>query len=286
VPDDFWYTPDVADAFTRTDIAQLVRLVQRETGASQTHIGTAVGIAQPKISDLMTPHRVGSPNRSIAVMRRIARGLAMPHHVAAAFLLGEAPHRKANDRPPHHNAPQQDLADVTAIYATRSEFTAHMPPHTLFDNSTEVSTAGLSLNLLCQNYPDNRLLPLLERGTHVRALFLDPEGHAVKAREHEEGWPAGHLSSLTALNIQGLLRTRTRLPAEHRNGLQIAVYDETIRFNITLVDQRLCIAQPYLPDSRGVDSPTFVIHRRRDDLGLYLVFDQLFNAMWKRARQL
>jgi hypothetical protein len=64
------------------------------------------------------------------------------------------------------------------------------------------------------------------------------------------------------------------------------VYDETIRFNIILVDEHLCVAQPYLPHSRGVDSPTLVMHRGPDDAGLYSTFDGMFNAIWKRARQL
>ncbi|HLZ09158.1 MAG TPA: DUF5919 domain-containing protein, partial [Chloroflexota bacterium] len=89
------------------------------------------------------------------------------------------------------------------------------------------------------------------------------------------------------LNIQNLIRlVRNRLPAERRDGLQIAVYDETIRFNLILVDTDLCIAQPYMPEARGVDSPTLVIRRKWAEAGLYPVFEQVFNSLWKRGRPL
>ena len=114
ISQDFWCTPEVAEAFTRTDVAQLIRLVQKHTGASQTQVGTAVGLAQPKISDLTTPHRSSSSsrldNRSIAVMRRIAHGLQMPRDVAAAFLLGDAPVPRPDvDAPPFPSDTQGPL---------------------------------------------------------------------------------------------------------------------------------------------------------------------------------
>ena len=49
----------------------------------------------------------------------------------------------------------------------------------------------------------------------------------------------------------------------------LATYDEPVRFNIVLIDSRLCVAQPYLPTDRGVDSPTFLIRRRPDEEGIF-----------------
>ncbi|HEX6968126.1 MAG TPA: DUF5919 domain-containing protein [Micromonosporaceae bacterium] len=153
------------------------------------------------------------------------------------------------------------LADVTRIYTSRMEFLAHMPPDRWLRKASEVRAMGLSLNLLCQHYPDRNWLTLVERGTKVRCLFLDPTGSAIRAREVEEGFPQGQLSALTSLNIETIKRVRDRLPGEAQDRIQIAVYDQTIRFNVVLVDD-LCIAQPYLPQSRGVDCPTFVIERQ------------------------
>jgi hypothetical protein len=193
---------------------------------------------------------------------------------------------------PQANAPSLSatdagrFADVTAVFTSRSDFTSAMPPHVLFDGAREIRAAGLSLNLLCHQYPDHQLRALIEGGTSVHCLFLDPEGEAIKAREREEGYAGNELSSLTAINIAVLTqRIRARLTPEARDRLRVAVYDETIRFNLTFVDD-LCVAQPYLPDARGVDSPTFVLDRRTTPAGLFPVFDQVFTALAERSRPL
>ena len=63
------------------------------------------------------------------------------------------------------------------------------------------------------------------------------------------------------MNIQALRSVRAKLSPEARDNLRIRTYDETVRFNITLIDERTCIVQPYLPDARGVESPN---HRHRE----------------------
>ncbi|WP_206699738.1 DUF5919 domain-containing protein [Actinomadura sp. RB99] len=175
-------------------------------------------------------------------------------------------------------------ADVTAVYPTRAEFSFAHPPHELLDGATTIRAAGLSLNLLCQQYPDQRLARLIEDGTTLQALFLDPEGQAIRAREQEEGYTDNHLTTLTRLNIEVLTRLRKRLSPEAQERLSVAVYDETIRFNITLVDDRLCVMQPYLPQARGVDSPTFLAERDSTGTGLYATFEEIFRSLWTRGR--
>jgi hypothetical protein len=178
------------------------------------------------------------------------------------------------------------FSDVAAVFASRSEFTSSMPPHTLLDGAQEVRAAGLSLNLICQQYSDQRLRQMITEGACLRCLFLDPGGTAIKAREQEEGYPPGHLSALTSLNMQILQqRVRDRLRPSAQKRLEIATYDETIRFNIILIDDQTCIMQPYLPETRGVDSPTFLIQRRWPAAGLFSTFDQLFSSLWERGLQ-
>jgi Domain of unknown function (DUF5919) len=178
------------------------------------------------------------------------------------------------------------FSDVVAVYASRSEFTSSMSPQSLFEDATDIRAAGLSLNLICQQHSDQRLRQLVADGLKLRCLFLDPAGAAIKAREHEEGYPAGQLSALTSLNIEILQqRVRDRLSPSAKGSLEIATYDETIRFNIVLIDGQTCIMQPYLPETRGVDSPTFLIQRRRPTAGLFPTFDQVFMSLWERSTQ-
>lgn len=175
--------------------------------------------------------------------------------------------------------------DVTAVYTSRSEFVHELPPHRLFDDAQHIRVAGLSLNLLCQNYPDRRLRELLEAGTVVEALFLDPVGEYIKQRDQEEGHTPGLLATLTDVNIQALRRARAKLSPEARDNLHIRVYDETVRFNITIIDERMCVVQPYLPDARGVESPT-IVTEKQDDPGLYDTFVQVFASLWDRAKDI
>jgi hypothetical protein len=179
----------------------------------------------------------------------------------------------------------EQYQDVTAIYATRSELMSNYPPHTLFDGATSIRACGLSLNLICQQYGAHGLRRLIERGGSIKCLFLDPDGSAIRLREQEENYDPGPLSDLTRINIRSLQdRVRAQLPEAPRSRLEIAVYDETIRFNIVLVDEHIAIVQPYLPAMRGIDSPTFVLQRRWPDQGLYPVFEAIVSSMWTRAR--
>jgi uncharacterized protein DUF5919 len=118
----------------------------------------------------------------------------------------------------------------------------------------------------------------------LSCLFLDPDGEAIKAREAEEEHPPGFLSALTRLNIDVLGRFRDRLPAADGERLHIAVYDETIRFNLILADDHTCVAQPYLPQARGVDSPTMLIRATSSPGGLLPVFEQVFQALAERSK--
>ncbi|MEU1758879.1 DUF5919 domain-containing protein, partial [Micromonospora sp. NPDC005686] len=169
------------------------------------------------------------------------------------------------------------IADVTAVFRNRAELSAHLPADRILDGARKVRAMGLSLNLLCQHYPDHRWRQLIEGGAQVRCLFLDPDGSAIQAREREESFPAGQLAALTKLNIETMLRVRDRLSGDLYGSVQVALYDETLRFNVLLIDD-LCLAQAYLPASRGVDSPTFVMRRREPTTGLYPVYEQIFES--------
>jgi hypothetical protein len=181
-------------------------------------------------------------------------------------------------------APGVGMAGVVAVFASRSEFTAQVDPISLFDGACRVRAAGLSLNLICQQVPDQYLRQWLAEGGELSCLFLDPDGEAIRAREREEDHSPGTLSTLTRLNIDILARFRARLPNEAGQRLRLAVYDETIRFNLLLSGDRTCVAQPYLPKARGVDSPTMLIQATTASGGLFPVFEQVYEALAERSK--
>ena len=208
----------------------------------------------------------------------------------AAELFAECPAEqlpKPGRRPiSDERLPDAQYADVIGIFTSRAEFTAKMPASDLLDGAADVRAVGLSLNMICQQYPDQRLCRMIEGGTAMRCLFLDPHGEAIRVREREEGHPEGLLSTSTEVNIRMLTeRVRDRLSPEARARLEVGVYDETVRFNIVLVDGTGVI-QPYLPEARGVDSPTLVVERQDGEPGLYTIFAQVFDSLWERSKPL
>ena len=142
------------------------------------------------------------------------------------------------------------------------------------------------MNMICQQYSDRNLIDSLETGTEINCLFLDPEGENIKVREREEAHSPGVLATLTSLNIQALRRLASKLSDGARARLRIRTYDEAIRFNIILIDRRKCVVQPYLPDARGVESPTLVIEKQEGVRGLFVTFSQVFASMWDRAKEI
>ncbi|MGQ0777502.1 MAG: hypothetical protein ACT4NY_24345 [Pseudonocardiales bacterium] len=86
VPEEFWRRDDTGNALDHRDIGALFRLLSKHTGASQTRIGTAIGMAQGAVCTIVNGNRVVS---AIDVLERIADGLAMPD--TARLCLGLAP---------------------------------------------------------------------------------------------------------------------------------------------------------------------------------------------------
>lgn len=206
--------------------------------------------------------------------------------IAAELLQGDAPEDSSLPGTPPTSVAQllsERFSGIAGVYPTRSEFMSRVPIQDLFDGASTIRAAGLSLNLLCQQYGDSRLTKLIENGTTVSCLFLDPSGSAIAQREKEEGYENGELSALTQLNANTLnTRVRSRLSEDANARLFLAKYDQAIRFNIVLVDDRVCIMQPYLPAVRGIDSPTFMITNNRPD-GLYAVFVEVFDWLWEKG---
>lgn len=176
------------------------------------------------------------------------------------------------------------FADLAGVFSSRAAFSSALPPHVLFDGAHEIAMSGLSLNLICQQYPDQRLIPLIEGGCTIRCLFLAPYGSSIQFREHEEDYPSGHLSMLTEMNMHILTRLRSRLRDDAQPRLRIRTYDEPLRFNIVLVDRRIAVVQPYMPAVRGVDSPTFLLRRLASGHGLFPAFETVFTWIWDRGK--
>jgi hypothetical protein len=245
-----------------------------------------LGLSTEEFAEVLTPLLGWAPSPGVVENWETTATPPGDVLIAATMVTQAAPlgHANREDEDLLHQLLGGRFADVEAVFATRSEFMYQMPPNELFNGADRIDAAGLSLNPICQQYPDDQLRRLIQDGTTLRCLFLAPYGDSIAAREREEDYSPGNLSALTEMNIQILSqRVRQRLPDEHRTRIQIATYDETIRFNIMLIDQQIAVIQPYLPAERGVESPTFLLRRHPSGAGLFPVFEQTFAWLWERS---
>ena len=178
--------------------------------------------------------------------------------------------------------PPRSLAGLGAAYRTRAEFVAATALDDLLDGADEIQAAGLSHNLICQQYPNAKLAAKLNDGGTAEVLFLRPGGESIAQREEEEGYEIGGLSNLTALNISILSsQVRPKLNPPAASNLSIGTYDETIRFNLIFLDRAVCVMQPYLHGVRGIETPVFVLGKETSPG----IFDTMWSCYeWLRAR--
>ena len=94
IPSAFWERPDVCQALRKRDMSALFQLLKKYLGLSQMRIGTAVGLGQGRMSEVINGIR---GIRQAHVFERIANGLDMPDH--ARILLGLTPRQITASRP-------------------------------------------------------------------------------------------------------------------------------------------------------------------------------------------
>jgi hypothetical protein len=71
-------------------------------------------------------------------------------------------------------APTQAMAGVEAVFASRSEFATQVKPQSLIDGAPSVRAAGFSLNLICQQLPDQYLTQVITTGDRAGLSLPGP----------------------------------------------------------------------------------------------------------------
>ncbi|MEU8895381.1 DUF5919 domain-containing protein [Nocardia sp. NPDC048505] len=265
----------------------------------QRHLQTVAAFNRhyDHLAEQIEPGSVGAGPRKAQFYRWLSGdlvGLPYPHHcrILTAMFPGWAinelfaPYTDLQSLEENHcrstTLPQPTTADVEAVFPTRTEFIQSMPPTEILRANHRIDAMGLSLNLLCQHLSDSAVRGLVESGTTLRCLFLDPGGVHIRNREAEEGHEPGVLVNLTELNIRSLERIRRGATPDAAARIELRTYDQPVRFNITVVDSEVCIVQPYLPACRDVESPTFVC-RKSPAAGVFDCFSGVFASMWENG---
>lgn len=276
-----------------TDDDQVINLLDRRKRSSTNaaemamlqllNARQATGLEPSAFADALAPYLAWNPTPEL--VKTWESQVPPPGDVlVAAQAIAAASNDPAADLPAPLS-PEADLklGGIESAFRSRSEFVAKVPIYDLLGSASKIEASGLSLNLICQQHSSTSLALQLESGTEVECLFLRPGGAAIRNREVEEHYEPGDLSALTRLNAN-ILRQQVRaaLTTEAAQRLRIGTYDETLRFNMIFVDDRICIFQPYLHSQRGIENPTLIVHRVDDEQGIYHTLRESYE--WLRSQ--
>jgi transcriptional regulator with XRE-family HTH domain len=168
LPDAVWSRADVLAALEARNIGALFALAQQRSGVTQARMGTATGLGQGRVNEIVNGRRQVS---SIEVLERVAAGLSMSD--SARYALGLAP---AAALPPPGVAWERQDGAAEEI-------------RTAVGEAAEVDLLAVrALGLIGLN--DSLLrVPLVERErpARVRVLLLDPDCEATARRAEEVG---------------------------------------------------------------------------------------------------
>ncbi|MFE0459702.1 helix-turn-helix domain-containing protein [Kitasatospora sp. NPDC058965] len=272
VSDTIWQHSEIQRALRARDLGLLLRVVQHHTGASQARLGTAIGMNQGRVNEVMNGRRAVS---RLDVFERIAEGLAMPDH--ARRLLGLAPQRERRA-----SGAAFDLAafpEVVRVYSDQAAATAEIQRAARAAHQIDVlAVRGLGLLGL----RDSLLRPHLDRDgdqpLRLRVLLLDPDSPAAAQRADEIGESAESLASGVVL-----AEARLRELAASDGGVEVYRYRTLPVWRIIRLDSTLYVAS-FSASWEGHESATYKLVATPQG-PLYGGYCRLFAAMLTDAHR-
>jgi Domain of unknown function (DUF5919) len=246
---DFWATSQAIEAVAQRDIAQLFRLIQRETGATQTRLGVAVGLSQAQVSEVISGTRRVT---SVEVLARIAYGLSMPEVARSALFMGSSM--------PASGVAVVDRdagSEVTAMYAARG-----LVSRPTWNDVVGNATRHLWLYGMAElGYALDEDVPgIIERAAHsgcdIRVLLLDPDYAGAGEIDVDEGSPLGTLATRT----RAALARYRQMQETAGPAMQIRIYSVAPSVSVVRGDDHM-IVTPYLRFFVGGNSPTMELRR-------------------------
>lgn len=264
LPDPAWQHPDVRRALRDRKVDALLRFAQTRTGASQARLGTAIGMNQGRVNEIMNGRR---KVYRLDVFERIADGLTMPDD--ARRLLGLAPQRETRT-----GGQAFDLAafpEIVRVYSDQAGAAAEIQRGARSAAEIDVlAVRGLGLLGL----RDSLLRPAIahdEHRTRLRALLLDPDSPAAAQRAAEIGESAESLAGGIRL-AEARLRELTGLAdVESYRYITLPTW-RVIRLDATLY------VSAFDPGWEGHESATYKILATPHG-PLYRGFRRMFDAL-------
>lgn len=249
LPPDFWATSQTIDALAQRDIAQLFWLVQRETTATQTRLGVAVGLSQAQVSEVISGARRVT---SVDVLARIAQGLAMPEQARSALFMGSP-------------LPASGVAvvgrdagsEVTAVYAARGLVSRPTWNDVVSNAAKHLWLYGMAeLGYALDDDVPGIIARAAHRGCDIRVLLMDPDYAGAAEIDADEGSPRGTLATRT----RAALARYGQMQDGAGPAMQIRIYSAAPIVSVVRGDDHM-IVTPYLRFFVGGNSPTMELRR-------------------------
>jgi hypothetical protein len=264
-----WRQRAIHRALQARDVAGLLVLAQQYSGVSQARLGTAVGVGQGRINEIINGHRQVT---RLDVFERIADGLAMPDE--ARVLFGLAPARAAA------RGILTGHAEIAHVFADQAE--AERELRELAATAEEISILAVrTLGLVSLN--DSLLRgPLTQRQTlvGVRMLLLDPDSPAVAIRAAE----IGESPESFAAGIRLAIARLAEFDGHPYVSMRTALYDQLPTWRMIGFDGALYVSA-FGAASEGHRSGMYKLTAATGGV-LHVGFRRQFDEMWRQARHL
>lgn len=133
---DLWQRPDMTQALRQRDFANIIKIYRRWTGASQTDVGTLVGLPQPHVSDIENGKR---KVLTLDLIERFADGLGAPRQLLG---LAGRTDESSGDPPDPVTASQQEWAAARKFLSQhRADITAAV--HQIYPEAERLAGTGV-----------------------------------------------------------------------------------------------------------------------------------------------
>ncbi|WP_040802344.1 helix-turn-helix domain-containing protein [Nocardia concava] len=235
VPAQVWNQDVVQVALRERDVATLLTLVQRHTGASQQRLATALDISQGRVNELINRKRMVS---ALGTFERLADGLNMPDHARMSLGLAPAAYvRMALD----------NLSEIGWTYPSQAEAANEIRTRASGSDAIDVM-AVRGLGLLGLN--DSLLRDALPAEASIRVLLLNPDSESAARRAEEIGESVESFAAGIRLAI-----ARIKELSMSGSRIELYSYDHVPVWRIIKVDDVLFVSA-FTSVHEGHTSPT------------------------------
>lgn len=171
--------------------------------------------------------------------------------------------------------------DTACIFRDRNGFDSCVSYQALFANAQHIRGLGISCNAILMNWGLRNLEHIvIEKNCRIQLLMLEPEGNFIRQREEEERQTPGTIVDVTKSNLALAKRFWEALPIKKRELFEVRNYDRPVSLNMYIIDRSFVVIQHYMPDTRGQETPVFVIRHDELESGLFDAYEQLFETLW------